>query len=265
MVRVKQSGTKLLQNVISRSYPDFLPVRNATAGLDVYKPMSIMKNRKRKREDETTWTVAALKKIKYSMFGPNEPEDQLYPAEVFDIDPTESSVEPKKIGEQRSIWSIHESSSWTGKFKSCASFKWNADTDATSIDLGSIYQKTVKRCEMREWLDSHTEVINQEDLKHLSETSDLFIIFDVLCSEQIVIEHGSSTGEKTLDTEHVSASTTFRTETLGRTRATVRPADVGIKPIAYKVTGLLIKKTRNGRLKLILAPQQPTESTQQLW
>ena len=264
MIQVKQSETQLLKNVISRSYSDYLPVRNATAGLDGYKPMSIMKRRKRKREDETTWTVAAIKKIKYFMFGPNEPKDQLYPAEVFDIDPTESSVEPKKIGEQRSIWRIHESSSWTGKFlKFCASFKWNADTDATSVDLGSIYQKTFKRFEIREWLDSHTKGINQEDLKHLYETWDLFIINDVLYSEKMVIEHGSSAGEKTLDTEHVSASTTFKTETLGCTRATVRPADVGIKPIAHKVTGLFIKKTGNG--ELILALQQPTESTQQLW
>lgn len=281
--------SQLLGLIVDHSYEGFIPVRNATAGLDSYELMSIMMSGKRKRDDNKVFG-AAFKKIKSVFWAGNEnasPEravngHQLYPAEVFD-DPTripDKSVEPKKIGEQRCVLHLQNTSEWSAEYMPSSpppessgdqvnaprqlSLKWKTDEQAPSIDLGNIYEKKVTRSETRKWLAEHEGQINQEDLKDLNKTSNLFIIDHVLYSEKIVIEHGSSSGEKSLAAGPVSASATFETK-VSRGAATIRPADVGRKPIAFKVSKLLTRKskkirgkTRNG-LRLILAPLKPND------
>ena len=85
----------------------------------------------------------------------------------------------------------------------------------------------------------------------------------MLYSEKIVIEQGSSSGEKRLATETVSASATFETN-FARGAVIIRVADNGRKPIAFKVASLLTRKSkktlgkrRHRRPRLTLAPQQP--------
>ena len=285
--------SELLGLIVNHSYEGFIPVRNATAGLDAYEPMSIIKTRimetelKRKDQDNQGFG-AALKKFvspttaKKEHQGRPALEQQLYPAEVFD-DPTgipNESVEPKKIGQRRSVYKLNNSSEWNTELRSSSpspdpksskkddaprfSSKWKADNEAPSINLGSVYEKKVKRSEITRWLAEHEGQINQKELKHLTKTSNLFIIDHVLYSEKIVIEYGSSSGEKSLVAGQVSASATFET-TCSSGEAIIRATDVGKKPIAFRVARLLTKKSkktpgkrRNRPLRLTLAPQEST-------
>lgn len=282
--------SKLLGLIVNHSYEGFIPVRNATAGLDAYELMSVMINRKRKRDEAKAVFGAPFKKMGsiFSSFwagSKNEHQgrpalDQLYPAPIFD-DPTgipNESVEPKKIAEQRSVFNLHNTSEWSAECVPTSpppessdqdnaprfSLKWKTDEQAPSIDLGNIYEKQVSRPKIRQWLAENEDQINQEDLKDLNKTSNIFIIDHVLYSDKIVIEHGSSSGEKSLAAGPVSTSSTFQTK-VSRGAATIRPGDVGRKPIAFKVSKLLTRKskkirgkTRNG-LRLILAPLKPND------
>ena len=281
---------ELLELIVNHSYEGFIPVRNATAGLDAHGLMSIMKScimetGLRHKDQDKQGFGATFKKYVFPATAKKEHqqllalEHQLYPAEVFD-DPTgipNESVEPKKIGEQRSVYKLHNSSEWSAEFRSRSSspspksyaplisLKWKEDNEAPSIDLGNVYEKKVTRSEIRRWLLEHEGEINQKELERLTKTSNLFIIDHVLYSDKIVIEQGSSSGEKRLATEPVSASATFETK-CSRGAAIIRAAaDVGRKPIAFRVARLLTRKSkktprkrRHRRLKLTLAPQEST-------
>ena len=112
--------SKLLGLIVNHSYEGFIPVRNATAGLDAYELMSVMITRKRKRDETKAVFGAPFKKMgsifsslwatasKNEHQGGPALDHQLFPAPIFD-DPTgipNESVEPKKIAEQRSVFNL---------------------------------------------------------------------------------------------------------------------------------------------------------------
>ena len=261
-VQNASDSSMILREVVKHLDEEFIPVRSAIANLESYDLMSIQKiHRESKQEagpgiDLTDYSCTDEKK-----------EDLvrrlLFPADVFDATgPAVADTRPKKVGEGGSMLAgnINFSEWKTDRLPLGAgnwlSLKWKTDVTSPSIDLGAIYESKVKRADIRKWLVQNEDHFNQEDLKQLARTHDLYIVCHVLYCEKIVITPGTESGEKTLAVGTFSMSSTYQRRCTEDVKI-IRSSDAGIKPIAFKITKLNVVRRSwfSSDVKLELAPQ----------